>query len=82
MRLVTRSSHLHRSDYNSFPFVFLNLPKVIDAERDINKAKRGAGEDAVYKTLTGLKSDLTVQSKPKLLEESVKSPAQPSNEGL
>lgn len=41
----------------------------MDFERDINLAKSGAANDLVYKTLIGLKSDLsgTVQ-KPEILE--------------
>lgn len=41
--------------------------QVVDIERDINKALAGAGGELVYKTLTGLKADLTVESKPVLL---------------
>ncbi|XP_055320124.1 serine/threonine-protein kinase RIO1 [Sitodiplosis mosellana] len=44
------------------------LDEVVDVERDIIKAKGGAGGDLVYKTITGLKSDLTVESKPVLLQ--------------
>lgn len=45
------------------------LTEVVDFERDINLAKSGAVNDLVYKTLVGLKSDLsgTVQ-KPEILE--------------
>lgn len=45
------------------------LTEVIDFERDINLAKSGKGNDLVYKTLVGLKSDLsgTVQT-PEILE--------------
>lgn len=43
--------------------------QVVDIERDINKALAGAGGELVYKTLTGLKADLTVESKPVLLRE-------------
>ncbi|KAK9888866.1 hypothetical protein WA026_001086 [Henosepilachna vigintioctopunctata] len=35
------------------------LTDVIDFERDINKVKSGQGDDLVYKTLVGLKSDLS-----------------------
>ncbi|XP_050298831.1 serine/threonine-protein kinase RIO1 [Anthonomus grandis grandis] len=50
------------------------LTEVIDFERDINQAKSGLVEDLVYKTLVGLKSDLsgTIQQ-PEILEEQVKS---------
>ncbi|XP_056630798.1 serine/threonine-protein kinase RIO1 [Diorhabda sublineata] len=45
------------------------LTEVIDAERDINQAKAGTAESLIYKTLVGLKSDLsgTIQ-KPEILE--------------
>lgn len=45
------------------------LTEVIDFERDINQVKSGILNDLVYKTLVGLKSDLsgTVQ-KPQILE--------------
>lgn len=46
-----------------------DLFQVIDIERDINKALAGAGGELVYKTLTGLKADLTVESKPVLLRD-------------
>lgn len=42
--------------------------QVVDIERDIKKAKGGGGDDLVYKTITGLKSDLSVESKPVLLQ--------------
>lgn len=42
---------------------------MVDIERDINKALAGAGGELVYKTLTGLKADLTVESKPVLLRD-------------
>lgn len=45
-----------------------HLFQVVDIERDINKALAGAGGELVYKTLTGLKADLTVESKPVLLQ--------------
>lgn len=41
---------------------------MVDIERDIKKAKGGAGDDLVYKTITGLTSDLSVESKPVLLQ--------------
>lgn len=41
---------------------------MVDIERDINKAKGGAGDELVYKTITGLKSDLSIASKPVLLQ--------------
>lgn len=41
---------------------------MVDVERDIIKAKGGAGNDLVYKTITGLTSDLSVESKPVLLK--------------
>lgn len=37
---------------------------MFDAERDILKAKAGAGSDLVYKNITGFKADLSVESKP------------------
>lgn len=45
------------------------LTEVVDFERDINLAKSGEGNDLVYKTLVGLKADLsgTVQ-KPEILD--------------
>ncbi|CAH0560722.1 unnamed protein product [Brassicogethes aeneus] len=45
------------------------LTEVIDFERDINKAKSGQSDDLVYKTLVGLKADLsgTVQQ-PEILQ--------------
>lgn len=45
------------------------LTEVIDFERDINQAKSGQTQDLVYKTLVGLKGDLsgTVQ-KPEILD--------------
>lgn len=45
------------------------LTEVIDFERDINQAKSGQTDSLVYKTLVGLKSDLsgTVQQ-PEILE--------------
>lgn len=47
------------------------LNEVVDFERDINQAKAGIGEDLVYKTLIGLKADLsgTVQQ-PEILDKS------------
>lgn len=42
--------------------------KVFDAERDINKAKAGSGSELVYKNITGLTADLTVESKPTLVK--------------
>lgn len=41
---------------------------MVDIERDINKAKDGAGDELVYKTITGLTSQLNVESKPVLLK--------------
>lgn len=43
---------------------------MVGVERDIIKAKSGAGDELVYKTITGLKSDLSVQSEPVLLQNS------------
>lgn len=40
---------------------------MVDVERDILKAKEGEGDELVYKTITGLKADLSVESKPVLL---------------
>lgn len=45
------------------------LDEVIDIERDIKKAKAGDGGDLVYKTITGLGADLSVQKNPELLDE-------------
>lgn len=42
--------------------------QVVDIERDISKARGGAGDDLVYKTITGLTSQLSVESKPVLLQ--------------
>lgn len=42
---------------------------MFDAERDIKKAKSGFGNDLIYKTTTGLKSDLSVQEKPEILNK-------------
>lgn len=49
------------------------LTEVVDFERDINLAKSGEVNDLVYKTLVGLKSDLsgTIQ-KPELLDNNDK----------
>lgn len=41
---------------------------MFDVERDIRKAKAGAGDDLVYKNITGFKADLTVESKPNILK--------------
>lgn len=43
-----------------------------DIERDIYKAIAGKGEELVYKTLTGLKDDLSIESKPVLLKDGSK----------
>ncbi|ENN78070.1 hypothetical protein YQE_05464, partial [Dendroctonus ponderosae] len=45
------------------------LDEVVDFERDINQAKAGLGEELVYKTLIGLKADLsgTIQQ-PEILD--------------
>ncbi|XP_049808207.1 serine/threonine-protein kinase RIO1 [Schistocerca nitens] len=46
-----------------------NLQEVVDFERDITKAKAGEGEDLTYKTITGLKSDLSQpQQTPEILQ--------------
>lgn len=52
--------------------------QVVDIERDIIKAKKGAGNELVYKTITGLESDLRVASKHKLLQKEEKT-IQPIN---
>lgn len=44
------------------------LDEVVDIVRDIKKAKEGKGDDLIYKKLTGLKSDLSIQIKPEILE--------------
>lgn len=41
---------------------------MVDVERDIIKAKGGAGGELVYKTITGLTSNLSVESKPVLMQ--------------
>lgn len=44
--------------------------QVFNVERDITKAKTGEGKDLVYKTLAGLKDDLSRPLlKPKILED-------------
>lgn len=48
------------------------MSQVVDIERDIIKAKAGSGSDLVYKTITGLTSDLAVESKPVVLEGEIK----------
>lgn len=40
-------------------FIPKRLTEVIDIERDINKAKSGMIDDLIYKTITGLKGDLS-----------------------
>lgn len=55
-------------------FVFLSIYQVVDIERDIIKAKAGAGNDLVYKTITGLTANLSVESKPVILEGELKEP--------
>lgn len=54
---------------------------MVDVERDISKAKEGAGDDLVYKTITGLKSDLSIESKPVLLQNRDKSSANSDGQG-
>lgn len=61
-------------DVKSSNFIFF-LVQVVDIERDINKAKDGGGDELVYKTITGLTSDLGVQTKPVLLQANEKSSA-------
>lgn len=53
---------------------------MVDVERDIFKAKGGAGDELVYKTITGLKSDLSVESKPVLLQSNTDKSATDANE--
>ncbi|KAJ8932353.1 hypothetical protein NQ314_014720 [Rhamnusium bicolor] len=49
------------------------LTEVIDFERDINQAKSGIANDLVYKTLVGLKSDLSgTMQQPEILQDSIK----------
>lgn len=55
---------------------------MVDIERDIKKAKGGAGDDLVYKTITGLKSDLSVESKPVLLQNKVTTMAGAKGHGM
>nr|CAH7760877.1 unnamed protein product [Callosobruchus chinensis] len=45
------------------------LTEVVDFERDINQVKSGSENDLVYKTLVGLKSDLSTVQKPELLSD-------------
>ncbi|KAJ8935012.1 hypothetical protein NQ318_020658 [Aromia moschata] len=46
------------------------LTEVIDFERDINQAKAGIANDLVYKTLIGLKSDLSgTTQQPQILDD-------------
>lgn len=56
------------------------LTEVVDFERDINLVKSGEVNDLVYKTLVGLKSDLsgTVQ-KPEILENKEEESGSESN---
>lgn len=57
----------------SLKFVNIQIPylvQVIHFERDIKKAKSGAGDELIYKTITGLDSDLTVSKKPEILTNS------------
>lgn len=61
---------------------FLLFMQVVDIERDIIKAKGGAGGDLVYKTITGLTSDLCVESKPVLLQSNDKSHNKSDEQGV
>ncbi|CAH1159879.1 unnamed protein product [Phaedon cochleariae] len=65
-----RSSH-DQVDEEVFKQAYIpkRLTEVIDFERDINQAKAGIADNLVYKTLVGLKSDLsgTVQ-RPEMLK--------------
>ncbi|KAJ8919568.1 hypothetical protein NQ315_002190 [Exocentrus adspersus] len=57
------------------------LTEVFNYERDINKAKSGLADDLIYKTLVGLKSDLsgTVQQ-PEILENRASDEEESSDE--
>lgn len=46
-----------------------NLEEVVHIERDIRQAKEGKGEDLVYKTIVGLKEDLSTAKEPSILAE-------------
>lgn len=56
------------------------LTEVIDFERDINQVKSGGTQDLVYKTIVGLKSDLSgAAQKPEILETDNLNDASSSN---
>lgn len=58
---------------------------MVDVERDIRLAKQGTGEDLVYKTIAGLKADLTAAEAPEILapqeDEDSDEESQSSDEG-
>lgn len=72
------ANYLHCEMVSHSHFYF----QVVDIERDIKKAKGGAGDDLVYKTITGLKSDLSVESKPVLLQNKETSAASTNAHGM
>lgn len=49
-------------------FCSLSFHKVINVERDIVKAKTGAGDELVYTKIIGLNAELAVQKTPGLLQ--------------
>ena len=50
-------------------FCLLFYLQVIHIERDIRQAKEGQGGNLVYKTIVGLKSDLSTAQQPSILSE-------------
>nr|CAD7401879.1 unnamed protein product [Timema poppensis] len=55
-------------------FCFFLFPQVVDIERDIRNVKSGKDKELVYKTITGLKGDLSgPQTKPEILEKTTSS---------
>lgn len=55
---------------------------MVNVERDINKAKGGAGDELVYKTITGLKSDLSIESKPVMLQNNNSATENANEQGI
>nr|CAD7426731.1 unnamed protein product [Timema monikensis] len=55
-------------------FIPKRLAEVVDIERDIRNVKSGKEKELVYKTITGLKGDLSgPQTKPEILEKTTSS---------
>nr|CAD7197277.1 unnamed protein product [Timema douglasi] len=55
-------------------FIPKRLAEVVDIERDIRNVKSGKDKELVYKTITGLKGDLSgPQTKPEILEKTTSS---------